>query len=791
MGSKPTYEDLAKRIDELERQCLELTRQNDFWHRIEVAALALWEWESQAGSVHLSTAAWAILGYQPGEIPADRSAWESLVHPDDRGRAIAAIREVRHGAGRHVHIDLRAKDKAGAWKWVGLNGNVVERDHAGLPIRIAGALQDNSKGKEIEYELRLFQSVIDRASFSCFWMDSNGRFTYVNDRACQSLGYSRDELLNMGVTDIDAPYISKVWRAFWERLLRDRAVTFETVHRRKDRSDFPVEITANYVKFGEHELSCAYVNDLSEQKRAESALRQNEERLRQAIRVSEIGIFDHDHRSGAVYWSRRQREIHGWGRDEPISLQAFMNLVHPDDSESIGAEVRRAHDPSSDGVWDVDHRIVRRDGSVRWLTARSQTFFEGEGPNRHPFRTVGAVRDVTQEKLAEFEQGKLQAQLIQAQKMESVGRLAGGVAHDFNNMLSVILGRASLVLDAMDPGAPFRADLEDIESAASRSADLTRQLLAFARKQTIAPQVLNMNDIVDGMLSMLLRLIGEDIRLNWVKCPNLWNIKIDPVQVDQILANLLVNARDAIRDAGSITIETHNAEFDAAYCATNPGAVPGQFVLLAVSDDGRGMDEETLRTVFEPFFTTKAQGKGTGLGLATVYGIVKQNEGFVSVYSEPEKGTTFKIYVPRHASTPIAIPDARNDMPPVGGTETILLVEDNLMVLELNETLLKTLGYTVLPASSPADAIRIADEYGGTIHLLLTDIVMPGMNGRDLAKRLTGKLPGLQCLFTSGYTANVIAHRGVLEDGVHFVQKPVAIRTLAAKIREVLAGAEL
>lgn len=393
--------------------------------------------------------------------------------------------------------------------------------------------------------------------------------------------------------------------------------------------------------------------------------------------------------------------------------------------------------------------------------------------------TQGIIRDITERK-------KLERELRQAQKMESVGRLAGGVAHDFNNMLGVILGYSELALNKMDSAHPFFATLQHIRKAAHHSADLTRQLLAFARKQTVAPKVLNLNDTVEGMLKMLRRLMGEAIDLVWHPGKNLGKVKIDPSQIDQILANLCVNARDAIGDTGRVTIETHPAIFDDDYCRLHSGSVPGKYVLLSVSDTGCGMNAETLSHVFEPFFTTKEIGKGTGLGLATVYGIVKQNNGFINVYSEPGFGTTFKIYIPRYMAKAEHTRKKETPKPAERGHETILLVEDEPMILDMTTSMLEQLGYKVLAATTPGYAINLAREYGGEIHLLMTDVIMPEMNGRDLAKNLLTLFPDVKRLFMSGYTADVIAHHGVLDDGVHFVQKPFTMRTIANKIRSML-----
>jgi len=402
------------------------------------------------------------------------------------------------------------------------------------------------------------------------------------------------------------------------------------------------------------------------------------------------------------------------------------------------------------------------------------------------YQNVQQARFIEERKRAEEERERLQSQLAQAQKMESVGRLAGGVAHDFNNMLSVILGHTELAMDAMSPSDPLLADLQEIRKAAERSADLTRQLLAFARKQTVAPKVLDLNETVEGTLKMLRRLIGEDIELSWLPGENVAPVKMDPSQIDQILANLCVNARDAIGDTGKVIIETGAAMFDEAYCAEYADVVPGEYAMMAVSDDGCGMSPEMQAHLFEPFFTTKEVGKGTGLGLATVYGIVKQNNGFINVYSEPGHGTTFRIYFPRYTGKVESVQKEGAAEPSVRGRETVLLVEDEPAILRLTTRILGDLGYTVAPASTPGEAIRLAAAHSGEIHLLITDVVMPEMNGRDLAKNLLSMYPGMKRLFMSGYTASVIAHRGVLDEGVHFIQKPFSKRDLAAKVREAL-----
>jgi PAS domain S-box-containing protein len=393
--------------------------------------------------------------------------------------------------------------------------------------------------------------------------------------------------------------------------------------------------------------------------------------------------------------------------------------------------------------------------------------------------------DITERKRAEEERTKLEVQLQRAHKLEAIGQLAGGVAHDFNNMLGVILGYTELAMEQIDPTQPVIKDLEEIRSAAKRSADITRQLLAFARKQTVAPKVIDLNETLESLLKMLRRLIGEDVDLSWLPGSRLWSIKMDPSQVDQILANLCVNARGAISGVGKIVVETGNSIFDEEYCSSHVDYVPGEYVRLMVSDNGCGMSKETMSHIFEPFFTTKAAGGGTGLGLATVYGVVKQNKGFINVYSEPGQGTTFTIYLPRYLGETDQGPTKDAVEPETGGDETILLVEDEPTILAMTKTMLQRLGYNVLTAASPLDAIRIAESSDG-IDLLITDVIMPEMNGRDLAEKiLTGK-SGLKHLFMSGYTADIISKQGVIDEKVCFIQKPFTKTELAGKVRQAL-----
>ncbi len=509
---------------------------------------------------------------------------------------------------------------------------------------------------------------------------------------------------------------------------------------------------------------------------------ESEERFRNVMEnVDAVAVQGYGFDGTTQYWNKASKKLYGYTRQEAIGRSLLDLIIPPEMRDDIAEEMRKMAETGRP-VPSRELLLMHKDGS-RVPVISHHTIVEV--PGREPELFCLDI-DITERKQADAEREKLQEQLNQAQKMEAVGRLAGGVAHDFNNMLGVILGYVELASEKIENRQDLYSDLKEIEKAAQRSADLTKQLLTFARKQIVAPKVLDLNDTVDSMLKMLRRLIGEDINLLWLPAAQLWPIKIDPTQIDQILANLCVNARDAITGVGKLTIETQIKTFGQTDDVRNTECIPGDYVMLSVTDNGCGMNKETLNNLFEPFFTTKEIGKGTGLGLATIYGIVKQNKGIINVYSEPGQGTTFKIYLPRFHTSEETQEKTLTEKPAPIGDETILLVEDEPAILEMTRRMLERKGYSVVPAATPADAISIADTYVGKIDLLMTDVVMPEMNGRDLAKKITAFFPEIKLLFMSGYSANVITQQGVLNDGVAFMEKPFSMNELAEKIRGVL-----
>ena len=521
---------------------------------------------------------------------------------------------------------------------------------------------------------------------------------------------------------------------------------------------------------------------------AEEALKESEERFRRLVENAPFGLSLMRPDQRFILLNQRFAGIFGYTMDDIPDKEAWLARAYPasDYREQVAATWAEDLGQGEQGCApEVQESVVRcKDGQDRTIHSHAVVLQDGS--------QITSYEDITERERAAADRETLREQLLQAQKLESVGRLAGGVAHDFNNMLHAILGYTELALAEAAPEGPLQAHLREIQKAAEHSAHLTRQLLAFARKQTVSPRVLALNETVTEMLSMLGRLVGENIRVAWVPGARLWPVKMDPTQVGMVLANLCANARDAITETGRITIESQNVDIDEAYCATHANVSVGEYVMLAVSDDGRGMDPGTLSEVFEPFFTTKDVGEGTGLGLATVHGIALQNDGFVNVYSEVSEGTTFRFYVPRHREDGGQAESSSVEQAPVvrGGQEAILVVEDEPAILAVCGEGLRRLGYRTLLASTPGEALRLARSREGRIDLLITDVVMPEMNGRTLAAQIAELLPGIPCIHMSGYPANAIARHGILEEGLYFLQKPFNANTLAAKVREALDAAQ-
>jgi len=637
----------------------------------------------------------------------------------------------------------------------------------------------------------LLKSVINGTSDAVYVKDLQGRYLLFNTAAEKVVGKSEAEVLGKDDRSL-FPLAEALAVMEGDRgVLESRTVkTYEETVTAADGRTSTFLSTKGPLFDNEGKTTGLFgiAHNITERKRAEEELSQSHDLLAQLAKLVPGVIYQYrlypDGRSAFPYSSPGMNDIYEVSPEEVREdATPVFGRLHPDDHARVGEAIFESARQLS--IFYCEFKVILPRQGLRWRWSQA-----------HPVRLEdgstlwhGIILDVTERKKAETERQELEMQLRQSHKMESVGRLAGGVAHDFNNMLQLILGHADMAIDLVSPEESLYDHLALVRKAAQRSADLTRQLLAFARKQVVAPKVLNLNDTVSGMLKMLQRLIGEDIHLSWKPASDTRPVKIDPSQIDQILANLCINARDAISGGGKMTIETANATFDDDYCSLHPDFVPGTYVGISVSDDGCGMDKETLSHIFEPFFTTKRMGEGTGLGLATVYGIVRQNNGFINVYSEPGKGTRFTIYLPRFEGGSPTAEIAGSASPNARGNETILVVEDDPDLLDLTRSMLEKQGYTVLSANSPADALRRAEGHSGKIHLLLSDVVMPQMNGRELSHKIVSLHPNARCLFMSGYTANVIAHHGVLDEGVHFIQKPFSTEDLATKVRGALERA--
>ncbi len=617
-------------------------------------------------------------------------------------------------------------------------------------------------------------------------IESDGLVSFWNKAAETIFGYNEEEMIGKDLHDILATknqyqsYSTAVQRFRSNGTGKAVGKTIELIALKKDGSNIPIELSVSAMNLYGKWHAVGVVRDVSERKNAEVARVESLELLRATLNATPDGIIVVNKQRRVTHVNRQFYQM--WHipealqtTDDEQSLLSFVldQLKNPDEFLAEVNALYKSELTDFEEIHFKDGRVFERYSSPVILGDKE-------------VGRVWDLRDVTERKRTEEERTKLQSQLFQSQKMEAVGILAGGVAHDFNNMLGAIIGYAELLMQGMDSGDPIRKNLAKILDAGQRSASLTRQLLAFARKQAVSPVVFDLNGAVEDLLKMLRRLIGENIELAWLPAKTACIVTMDPSQLDQILANLCVNARDAIANVGRLSIKTETVFKDEFSCKAHVDCVPGDYVMLSVSDNGCGMEKETADHIFEPFFTTKKLGHGTGLGLATVYGIVKQNKGFINLYSELGDGTTFNIYLPRHGTQPaIESAESAHKIPRSRG-ETILLVEDDPTLLEMGLMMLQRLGYTVLSAAAPSEAVRLVEDVDIKLDLFITDVVMPEMNGRELAERLMAIRPDMKHLFMSGYTADIIAHQGVLDEGVNFISKPFTLKELSIKIRRVL-----
>ncbi|MCX8123489.1 MAG: PAS domain S-box protein [Spirochaetes bacterium] len=655
------------------------------------------------------------------------------------------------------------------------------RDESGKPNAIIGVSRDVTEKKKAEKEIQRYKLIFEQSLNEIYLFDSKTlKFMYVNHAALNNLGYSFEEMSQMTPVDIKPEFTFETFNKKIEPLKKgtNKKIVFETVHKRKNGSVYNVEVHLQLVKHDGEEYFAAIILDITERKKIEAALKESEEKFRILAESTPMAIIMYQDDKW-IYANPAAERITGYTKEELYQMN-FWDIIHPDEQELV-KERGRKRQRGEHVTPSYEFRIVDKSGLVKWVfITGASVIYKG--------RTAGllSVLDITEKKKDEEEKKKLQEQLLQSQKMEAIGTLAGGVAHEFNNMLNIIAGHAELALINIPNDSPARQDVEEIKKAAQRSAEITKKLLTFARKHEDAYTTINLNETIDAIIGMLQRLIGENIQLIWKPLKKELLVKIDPLSIDQILVNLCVNARDAISNHGNITIRTSVVNLDEVMALQN-GVFPGDYAVIDVSDTGQGMDDETLQHIFDPFFTTKAVGKGTGLGLSTVYGIVKNNGGFIKVRSDKGKGSTFSIYLPLFIERKEFAPYYDEAiMTLYRGTETILLVEDEVSILNMTRKMLENLGYTVLPTSDPFEALEIAKKYAGTIHLLFTDVVMPKMNGVDLSKLITALHPSIKVIYTSGYPAEILSQHNFKPNTVNYLPKPVSFAVLASAIRTIL-----
>jgi PAS domain S-box-containing protein len=795
-----------------------------------------------------------MLGYTPNEFPRTLEAWANSIHPNDRDRVMAAVKNHLE-KNKPFDVEYRIKKKEGIYQYWLARGIAV-RDEKGNSYRWVGAITDITERKRAEDRERLAREVLDvlnrtkgvtelirdilrlvkksmdfealgirlREGDDFPYYETNGfpeeflqaeRFLCAYDESGKVVrdGQGNPVLECMcgnilcGRTDVTLPFFTK-GGSFWTNSTTDLlASTTEEDRQGRTRNRCNGEgyesVALIPLRFGHEIIGLLQFNDRRpnrftpemihffeglgasigialSRKQMEEALRQAEENFRRSIDESPLGVRIVTTEGEAVYANQAILDMYGYDSIEELRAIPVRNRYTPESyvEHQIRKEKRqRGEDVPS----EYEISIVRKNGEVRRLQVfRKQVHWNG----KIQFQLI--YRDVTELSRAEREMRSLQEQFRQAQKMEAIGHLAGGIAHDFNNLLTVILGYSQISLMDLGEDSPFRENLEEIRQAAERAANLTRQLLAFSRRQILEMKVLDLNSIVKDLNKMLCRVIGEDIELFVLLSEDLGWIRIDRGQMEQVLLNLAVNAKDAMSGGGKLIIETANVDLDEAYARNHVSVKPGHYVMLSVTDTGVGMSPEVMKQIFEPFFTTKERGKGTGLGLSTAYGIVKQSGGNIWAYSEPGKGTTFKIYLPRveESLEETSEKKAKKELP--GGGETLLVVEDEDIVRKLTVKLLRQQGYQVLEARHWEEAITLCKERQDPIHLILTDVVMPGGSGPHLMERLKEVRRDFKVIYMSGYADNTIVKLGILDQGIPFLQKPFTQNSLLRKVREVL-----
>ncbi len=755
-----------------------LLREKDFIAALfnTVAALVV-VLDPQGRIVRLNHAFVATTGY-PLDTVMGKYFWDYFVIPEDLEKIKARFRGLQPShfpaAGQKYLVTKAGERRLIAWS----DTTILNKDGAvkfiistGIDITARKKAEALLRESEKRYKM-LFESAPDAILIMEADGERAGRIVAANQAAAAMHGYTVPEILDLNIAVLNPTVNAPPFNGRMPRILAGDWIKEEITHQRKDGTIFPVEIHAGLMELEDRKYILAFDRDISERRQGEEALREAHQAQQSLIQASPLAIFVLDPEGRVRMWNPAAVRMFGWREEEVLGRP--LPTVPKDKLEEYQGFLKRIL--SGESLTGLELRRCRKDDSPIELRVFTAPLYDA-----HEQITGIMVMnaDITESK-------RLKEQLLQAQKMEVVGRLAGGVAHDFNNLLTTITGYSELVLNFMDEDDPLRQDVAEIRMAGERAASLTRQLLAFSRKQLLQPKVLDLNLVMDNMGKMLQRLIGSDIDLVITPDTALGRVMADPGQIEQVILNLAINARDAMPQGGRLTIETANVDLKKSYTRGHMDLQPGPYVTLTISDTGSGMDPETKSHIFEPFFTTKEIGKGTGLGLSTVYGIIKQSGGHIAVHSEPGKGAAFQIYLPRIDRAVEPVSQAAKSTEDYSGKETILLVEDEDGVRQLVSTVLKRHGFTVLESRHGAEALQLCSRHQGPIHLALTDVVMPVMGGRELAQQLQPLYPGLKVLYISGYPENPGLHQHLAGQEIYYLQKPFETQGLLQRVRNLL-----
>ena len=738
--------------------------------------------------VFVNPALGKTLGYAPDElISLSPEETEALIHPEDRMTFFKLFKDRLSGRPMPTHYEFRAICKDGSVRWFEVStSRVLYEGQPAVQATFVDITERNQAEETLRESEERYRTILENIEDGYYETNLPGDLTFFNDSLCRMLGYSRDEMMGMSNKQYtDEENRKKLFAAFNEVYRTGKpAKGFDWQVFTKDKRKLFGEVSVYLIKDskGDPIGFRGIARDITERKQAEEALRTEKQKFETLLENAPFGMIMIDQEGNFKYVNSKFIELFGYDLKDIPNGREWFRKAYPDPEYRHHVIETWVNDSNISNPGEKIPRIFtatckdRTKKIVRFVTVELGT---GE--------YLMGCEDITLIHRAEEEKAALAEQLRQSQKMEAIGRLAGGIAHDFNNLLTVIRGYSQLSLMDLQGNEKLKGHLDEVQKATQKASDLTHHLLAFSRRQIMEMKILDLNALLKDLDRMLHRVIGEDIELTYLLSENIGKVKVDLGQMEQVILNLAVNARDAMPSGGKLTIETANAELDEAYTHTHLGSKPGHYVMMSVSDTGLGMSAEVRERAFEPFFTTKEKGKGTGLGLSTCYGIVKQSGGNIWAYSEPGRGTTFKIYLPWVEEVPKEMKHKAEAAEILKGTETILAVEDEVEVRKLVAQILTGQGFTVMEAADGEEAIKAAQENSGKkIHLLLTDVVMPGMSGRELAVTLALQHPNMKVLYMSGYTDNAIVHHGVLEDGVNYIQKPFTLDALARKVREIL-----